>query len=180
MQLCQRSMCGRGDGLPHVPTDSVGRKKAVSSQTSELEALEARLKATEERLKKAGLTPSTPTTTSFGRTSPSPNGRSSPRPRPGLGDDTFSPTRADHGPKSPLSSEFNHVSRPQTKDGKVTEGFGRQNMPGALPPTPGASEGESDPEPSTSDSEYVVVPVRRKRSTTNMGQDEDMSIQQHK
>lgn len=118
------------------------KKKAVSSQTSELEALEARLKATEERLRKAGLSPSTPTTSSFanGRSSPNSNGGISPRSRPGIGEDTFLPTRAEHRPKSPLSTEFKNVSRLQTKDGKAVEGYGAQNMPGALPPTPGASE----------------------------------------
>jgi hypothetical protein len=142
------------------------RKKAVSSQTSELQALEARLKATEERLKKAGLSPAALTTSSStnGRSSPSSNGGSSPRPRPGIGEDTFTATKAENGAISPLATEFRSVSRPQTKDGRAVEG--------AQPPTPGASEGESEPEPF--DGEYVVVKNRRQEELfADSGQDGD-------
>jgi len=139
------------------------KKQQVSSQTSELEALEARLKATEERLKAAASA----------RTTPSPNGRSSPRPRPPIGD-TFanpqSPTKRE-ATTSPLSSEFQR-SRPSTgrpttgkSDGRPGSGWQqRQNtgevpqMPGALPPTPGASEGISTaPDPDNMSDEYVIV-----------------------
>jgi len=133
------------------------KKQQLSSQTSELEALEARLKATEERLKAAATS----------RTSPNgkPSGRSSPRPRPSLGD-TFtnpqSPTKREQA-TSPLSSEFNRAaSRPATgrpttgkSEGRPQSGWQqRQNMtgeappmPGALPPTPGASEDGDMPPP---------------------------------
>ena len=125
------------------------RKKAVSTQTSELEALEARLKATEERLKAAASSKS-----------PSP-GRSSPKPRTPLGDTfTQSPTKANN-PTSPLSTEFEKPgSRPATANRPKT-GDGRPSappMPGQLPPTPGASEGESY----SSENEYVLVERQRK------------------
>ncbi|TVY67414.1 hypothetical protein LSUE1_G006580 [Lachnellula suecica] len=120
------------------------KKKAVSSQTSELEALEARLKAAEERLKARGVSPAAKSST----------GRSSPRQRVPLGQDTFSPTSPSktEQPTSPLSSEFSQrpatANRPQT--GKAE---GRpESRPGALPPTPGSSEGEY-----SSESEYVLV-----------------------
>jgi len=88
------------------------KKQAVSSQTSELEALEARLRATEERLKASGLAISP----------------QSPRQRIPLGDafnqdKETSPTTTRQQTKAP--------SRPNTA-----------SRPGALPPTPGASEGE--------------------------------------
>jgi hypothetical protein len=123
--------------------DLLRRKKAVSSQTSELEALEARLRATEERLKAAA-------------SNKSPSGRSSPKVRTPLGD-TFaqSPTKA--SATSPLASEFEKAgsrpvtaNRPKTGEGRPPSGWrqGQEDvdvppMPGQLPPTPGASEGES-------------------------------------
>jgi hypothetical protein len=153
-----------------ILTPEIGRKRAVSTQTSELEALEARLKAAEERLKQAaGSSP--PGKPSFGRMSP--------RPRMALGDTfTASPTRADH-PPSPLAAEFRQNSRPNTaarqqadKEGRPASEWKQEAhpsyttppMPGALPPTPGASEGESD-------SEYIHV--GRKRTSADIGQDGD-------
>ncbi|CZR68009.1 uncharacterized protein PAC_17908 [Phialocephala subalpina] len=112
------------------------KKKAVSTQTSELEALEARLKATEERLMKAsGGSPPGKSST----------GRSSPRSRVPLSGDTF---KEGEQPTSPLASEFRN-SRPNTGRLQTKEEY-TAHMPGALPPTPGASEGESE-------SEYVLV-----------------------
>lgn len=108
------------------------RKQAVSTQTSELEALEARLKATEERLKAAAENPQrTPSGQAAERGSPQ-----SSRQRLPLGS-TFSQGReAEKSPKSPLTQAFRKVpSRPGTGKG---EGMA---MPGAMPPTPGASEG---------------------------------------
>ena len=112
----------------------------MSSQTSELEALEARLRATEERLKAAASNKSPPE-------------RSSPKPRSQLGD-TFaqSPTRAANI-TSPLSSEIDKprsrpvtAQHPKSGEGRPSSGWGRGDvpaMPGQLPPTPGGSEGES-------------------------------------
>jgi hypothetical protein len=149
------------------------RKRAVSDQTSELEALEARLRATEERLKKAASTGVSPV---------NPSGRSSPRPRPAIGEDTFipSPTK-EHSLTSPLASEFKQTSRPNTSDrpasgrgGRPASGWKQESytaplLPGALPPTPNdtpsASEGESD-------SDYVVVGEKRK--SADIGEDGDM------
>jgi len=128
------------------------KKKALSTQTSELEALEARLKATEERLKLAsGASPPGKSST----------GRSSPRSRVPLGD-TF---KEGEQATSPLATEFRN-SRPntgrQTKEGRTQDGYSAR-MPGALPPTPGASEGESE-------SEYVLVPRRQSADTREDGE----------
>lgn len=144
------------------------RKKAVSSQTSELEALEARLRATEERLKKAGLR-------GAAMAPAKPSGRSSPRQRTALGD-TFqqSPTTSEH-PTSPLATEHKtsrpNTGRPQTKEGRPGSGWRGEAhpsynspVPGALPPTPGASEGEGE-----SDSDYVLI--ERESNSADHGQD---------
>jgi hypothetical protein len=141
------------------PKPFLHRKKAVSSQTSELEALEARLRATEERLKAAA-------------SNKSPSGRSSPKARTPLAD-TFaqSPTRASSA-KSPFASEFGKAgsrpataNRPKTGEGRPTSGWIQEQedvppMPGQMPPTPGASEGES----SASENEYVLFERRRNRA----------------
>jgi hypothetical protein len=136
----------------YLNSDIFCRKKAVSSQTSELEALEARLKATEERLKVAsGASP--PGKSSIG--SPSP------RSRVPLGG-TF---KEGEQATSPLATEFRNsrpnTGRPQTKDERTQEGYSAP-MPGALPPTPGASEGESE-------SEYILVSRRQSADTREDG-----------
>lgn len=97
----------------------------MSTQTSELEALEARLRATEERLK------------AVSSTSPNKSGRSSPHQRVPLGN-TFAPREAQ---TSPLASEFRptSASRPKSRKDETYQARG-------LPPTPSASEGESDSE----------------------------------
>ena len=146
MQLYQRS----AQSSPSFGTIlTPRRKKAVSSQTSELEALEARLKATEERLKQAasGSPPGKSST-----------GRSSPRQRVPLGD-TF--TR--ESPTSPLAAEFRPPANDDRSSGWKQEGYAAP-MPGALPPTPGASEGEFD-------SEYVLVEGRK---SADIGEDGDI------
>ncbi len=89
------------------------RKKAVNTQTSELEALEARLKATEERLKKAASGSPPPKSTGHTNSSTSPK----------------------------HETRVKNTSRPQTKDGNKEAGHSAPPVPGALPPTPGASEG---------------------------------------
>lgn len=138
---------------------TVFRKRAVSSQTSELEALEARLKATEERLKQKQAM-------SYAN-----RGSQSPRQRAPLGD-TFSsaaeePQRSQNQ-TSPLATEFRSRTpiRPQTgkKEPSNTTSAGAPPMPGALPPTPGASEGESASSDGDGDevgdrvsADYVVV-----------------------
>lgn len=47
-----------GNSISDLDAAVSAKKRAVSSQTLELKALEARLKLTEERLKKAGINPS--------------------------------------------------------------------------------------------------------------------------
>ena len=146
------------------------RKMKVTSQTSELEALEARLRATEERLKAAAS----------GETSPTNHrsGRSSPRSRVPLGD-TFSQNKREQ-PTSPLSESTSAPSRPQTanrpktRDGRPTTGRRPTEsysqappLPGALPPTPGASEGESE-SLSESEPEYVLVERQRMNPSADL------------
>jgi len=156
-QLYQRSafpLCP----VDQILTSAIRRKKAVSQQTSELEALEARLRATGERLKKvASASPQTKSS----------SGRSSPRQRVPLGDTfTSSPTKAET-PTSPLTTEFKNTSRPNTgrpqtgEDRRPVSGWKQEAhpsyttppVPGALPPTPGASEdGDIPPPPPQKDS----------------------------
>ncbi|TVY26824.1 hypothetical protein LHYA1_G004817 [Lachnellula hyalina] len=145
--------------------ENLTRKKAVSTQTTELEALEARLKATEERLKARGASPLP--------NEKVPSGRSSPRQRAPLAADTFTDTKPeDRAPTSPLSSQPPATgSRPQTANRPKTGNRGDSGalppMPGALPPTPGASEGEL----SSSESEYVLVKGRTDHSGVQDGDD---------
>ncbi|EPE30630.1 hypothetical protein GLAREA_03597 [Glarea lozoyensis ATCC 20868] len=132
------------------------KKRVVSTQTSELEALEARIKATEERLKAkqaAGI--------SLSRT---PSGRSSPQQRTPLGD-TFS-APPPHHPISPLATEFG--SQNINREKRANQTYTTPPMPGQLPPTPGASEGEYGSEP-----EYVVV--NRKKTSADGNQDGEIS-----
>lgn len=115
------------------------RKRAVSTQTSELEALEARLRATEERLQQTRALGSAQSTGNG-------NGPASPRrARAPLRTNTFEnqgpneQQRQQQNPTSPLNSEF----RPKTPTRPGTSK--RQDGPPmpAAPPTPGSSEGES-------------------------------------
>jgi hypothetical protein len=169
MQLYQRSAFPLYSA-DQILTCAIRRKKAVSHQTSELEALEARLRATEERLKKvASASPQNKYS----------SGRSSPRQRVPLGDTfTSSSTKAEMS-TSPLATEFKNTSRPNSgrpqtgEDRRPVSGwkheaqssYTAQPVPGALPPTPGASEGES------SDSDYVVV--GGVRNSADIGEDGD-------
>ncbi|RDW82466.1 hypothetical protein BP6252_03578 [Coleophoma cylindrospora] len=108
------------------------KKQAVSTQTSELEALEARLRATEERLKAAA---ENPRRTLSGR-SVEGGTPQTPRERVPLSDTASQGREAERSPASPLAQKFVQVpSRPGTGKG---DGMA---MPGAMPPTPGASEG---------------------------------------
>ncbi|ESZ92085.1 hypothetical protein SBOR_7542 [Sclerotinia borealis F-4128] len=129
------------------------KKNEISTKTSELEELEARLKATEERLKakQAAVSPGS-----------SPPGKS-----------TFQQQRSTTNPISPLEPKFGNdvasrgaevsgedlASRPAApkQDQSYTTALA-SSIPGALPPTPGASEGEyelDDGERTSAD--YVIV-----------------------
>jgi len=120
-------------------------KRAVLNQTSELEALEARLKATEERLKQRQ---------SMGYTGMSSRGSPSPRRRAPLGD-TFAPAAEGEEPQpqqqrnqtSPLATEFRPKTPTRPQTGKREPSYTSSSappMPGALPPTPSASEDDGD------------------------------------
>lgn len=126
------------------PSDDLHRKQVVNTRNTELEALEARLRATEERLKLAANKPMRGN-----------SGRTSPHPRAPLGD-TFAPPSAPPPPPptkfapdvpdSPARSAHGqeHASGPQSptlrrpQDPNYTSSGGRA---GAMPPTPGTSEG---------------------------------------
>lgn len=105
------------------------RKHVVQSQTSELEALEARIKEMEERLKRQSMPPASPRTQrppvsgAFGEPSDAP------------------PQVPEKDNRRPASSrpqqqqqDAKHGSRPGTARAS------QQAVPGALPPTPTASE----------------------------------------
>jgi hypothetical protein len=158
------------------PTDqhstNLPRKMKVTSQTSELEALEARLRATEERLKAAASGETSPTSRR--------SGGSSPRTRAPLGDTFSHAQREREQPTSPLSESTRAPSRPQTanrpktRDGRPVTGRRPTEshsqappMPGALPPTPGASEGESE-SLSESEPEYVLVERQRMNPSADL------------
>jgi hypothetical protein len=131
----------------------------VLHQTSELEALEARLKATEERLKQRQ---------SMGYKGMSSQGSPSPRRRAPLGDTFVPPVEGEESQQrnqaSPLATEFRPKTPTRTQTGKREPSYTSSSaspMPGALPPTPGASEGEStdgDEEEDRASADYVVVP----------------------
>jgi len=128
------------------------KKKAVSSQTSELEALEARLRATEERLKQRQATNGQP-----------PHGAHSPRQRAPLGDMFTSPAQgADAaGSARPLSNEYMQKTSTRPPASK------RQEPPtmsiplsSNLTPTPSFSEGGPTDEVEIGTripSDYVIV-----------------------
>jgi hypothetical protein len=126
----------------------------VSSQTSELEALEARLKATEERLKQKQAMTGMPN-----------RGAQSPRQRIPLGDTFTAPAQGAEQKNitSPLSEEFNQLktpTRPPTSR-KQEPPSTVPPMPGDLPPTPGASEGDPTDEAENGgrriSADYVVI-----------------------
>lgn len=110
-----------------------------------------------------------------------PSGRSSPRQRSALGETfTQSPTKNEQ-PTSPLQSEIKNsrpnTGRPQTKEGRPGsawkgEAHNSYNppVPGALPPTPGASEGEGE-----SDSDFVLI--EWEGNSADHGQDGDIPEQ---
>jgi len=128
------------------------KKNEISTKTSELEELEARLKATEERLK-ARQAAASPGSSPPGKTNMP------------LQQSTTSPT-------SPLESKFENnvaprgaevsgglASRPAApkQDPSYTTALA-SHIPGALPPTPGASEGEYDlVDGERTSADYVVV-----------------------
>jgi hypothetical protein len=131
---------------------TLSRKKALSSQTSELEALEARLKATEERLKQRQSMIGT-----------SGRGSQSPRQRKPISDTFAAPPEGEvhRSPTSPLATELRPKTPTRPPTGKRSEpSYAVPPMPGALPPTPGASEGEfavpEDMEERIS-ADYVVI-----------------------
>ncbi|KAI9737265.1 MAG: hypothetical protein M1818_005798 [Claussenomyces sp. TS43310] len=126
------------------------KKKAVSSQTSELEALEARLRATEERLKQrqAMTSPSNSSGTSRSPRQRLPLGdafaNAEQQQRAGAPQHAQAPTRA---PPVPAAAELEFrpktPTRPATAKRDLPSSYGAPPpMPGALPPTPSASEGE--------------------------------------
>ncbi|KAI1855199.1 hypothetical protein JX266_000064 [Neoarthrinium moseri] len=108
------------------------KKQEVTTQTSELEALERRIREMEERLKRGGQAPGA-------ATGSSPRAQRSP-----LGD-TFSQQQA---PATGTQKELpQRPSRPGTA--KAQQQSQQQMHGGAMPPTPTASEGEYElvPEP---------------------------------
>ncbi|TEY77320.1 hypothetical protein BOTCAL_0056g00290 [Botryotinia calthae] len=128
------------------------KKNEISTKTSELEELEARLRATEERLKakQAAAIP--------GSLLP---GNSASRQK-----------QSTDGPISPLEPKFENnitsrvvgirgeslASRPAAPkpEQSYTTALA-SHIPGALPPTPGASEGEYELDGDRTSADYVIV-----------------------
>ena len=115
-------------------TLSFSRKQAVSSQNQELEALEARLRETEERLreKQSGST---------GR-----NGNNTPHRRQPLGN-TFDirNTTTQNSPVATQPASGNPTTRIDSdqRPSPATMGYWKPQMPGTLPDTPGDSRQNS-------------------------------------
>jgi len=119
------------------------KKREISSQTSELEQLEARIRATEERLK-AATTPGGSPPSKFATQAQHQQATSTSKPT--------SPLEAKFGNNITTSSmregakttEDKFTTRPQpitqTSSSYSTTTALTSQMPGALPPTPGASE----------------------------------------
>lgn len=113
------------NSLTDLDADVDKRKKQVNTQTSELEALEARIKEMEERLKRSK--------------EPGQSGSSPRAPRQGLGD-TFG------GPASSAPAEKDLPQRP-LQGSRPGTAKPTQHAPvhgGAMPPTPTASEDGGD------------------------------------
>jgi hypothetical protein len=118
-------------------TNTTSRKRLVSTHTSELKALEEALRATEERLK----------ATAAG------NDRApSPRSRKAINDNTFDkPQDESTLNATTLAERPKTASRPGTARKPAPSPTQNKNlppMPGARPPTPGASESEEESEES--------------------------------
>ncbi|KFY21815.1 hypothetical protein V493_07085 [Pseudogymnoascus sp. VKM F-4281 (FW-2241)] len=106
------------------------KKRLVSTHASELKALEEALRATEERLKAS---------------STNPDRAPSPRSRKTINGDTFNNPQDDRALNAPNSAERpKTASRPGTARKPVQSPTTLPPMPGARPPTPSASESESD------------------------------------
>ncbi|PQE12469.1 CENP-Q a CENPA-CAD centromere complex subunit domain-containing protein [Rutstroemia sp. NJR-2017a BBW] len=120
------------------------KKREISSQTSELEQLEARIRATEEKLKAAttpgGSPPSKFATQAQQQPASTPNPTSPLEAKFGNGI-TSSSMR---GGAETTEDKFTTRPQPikQTSSSYSTTTALTSQMPGALPPTPGASEGE--------------------------------------
>lgn len=148
------------DSIADLDAKVFEKKQALSSQTSELEALEARLRATEERLKARQAASAAPSRQST-------SGRSSPRPQAPIAGNTFAQTatRADKSTNPPSSEVGNRIPvRPATRGSSSKElgtpsrpssGWKQENrpshtappMPEDMPPTSGASEDGGMPPP---------------------------------
>jgi len=124
-------------GLDNLDRTVFQKKQAVSSHTQELEALEAKLRETEERLKQA-------------KTSPAPFSRKdSQRRTPIQGTFAEADMAGAPDPNSPLSQVTNvpRRSNPQAEARKSNDQAPLLSMPGAMPGTPQSYTGR----------EYVMV-----------------------
>jgi hypothetical protein len=107
------------------------RKQQITTQTSELEALEARIREMEMRLKGEGAANNAAGAKGSAAAAQSTNNSNAPPP----------PPAKDH------PADQNRAQQ-QQKYGGSRPGTARQSqpaVPGALPPTPAGSEGESEP-----------------------------------
>ncbi|KAK3320540.1 hypothetical protein B0T19DRAFT_465352 [Cercophora scortea] len=129
------------------------RKQQITTQTSELEALEARIREMEARLK--GQLPNSAESSSSSSSSSNPNllrpsGSSPQRTRPAVGNAFAAPTGPPPPPpaKNQGRADVQQQQQQHKYGGSSRPGTARQSqqaVPGALPPTPVGSEGECAP-----------------------------------
>ncbi|QSZ31739.1 hypothetical protein DSL72_001307 [Monilinia vaccinii-corymbosi] len=129
------------------------KKQEISTKTSELEELEAKIKATEERLKAKQAAAN----------SGSPPSEESNPPQHRSTTDPISPLESkfddDVSSSGAGMDEENLSSRPAApKQAQSYTTALESHIPGALPPTPGASEGESElDDGERAGADYVIV-----------------------
>ncbi|KAI9723830.1 MAG: hypothetical protein M1828_004080 [Chrysothrix sp. TS-e1954] len=137
--------------LPDLQENVEQKKKAVTSQSQELEEIEARLKATEERLKRAGMETSSTSVASGQRESaqrsPQTSANQTAQPRsPGTAgrQPPTSPGRAPPGAHNPAMRSSAAGSSLSERAPTPLNPSRTPAMPGALPESPGSTkEGRS-------------------------------------
>ncbi|KAK3315474.1 hypothetical protein B0H66DRAFT_606356 [Apodospora peruviana] len=128
------------------------KKQQINNQTSELEALEARIREMEQRLKQGPAAVARPSGSPRSQRPPVANAFDGPNapPPPPAKDYPTSPNRGQQQQNKYGGSSQPGTARPS-----------QQAVPGALPPTPVGSEGECEPPVTTAHSRPRVTVVSR-------------------
>ncbi|KAK3683359.1 hypothetical protein B0T22DRAFT_246269 [Podospora appendiculata] len=152
------------------------RKQQITTQTSELEALEARIREMEARLK--GQLPNSAESSSNSNLL-RPSGSSPQRTRPAVGNAFATPTGPPPPPPAKNQSRAEAQQQQHKYGGSSRPGTARQSqqaVPGALPPTPVGSEGECEP---TAHQHHQLPPPPvplHPRPSSNTTEDDSKSI----